>query len=197
MAEVAQLAEVLKGVMAWLEKRDGEGASVGGEGGGHKKEILYGKGFEMMDSFDGGEGEWNEWSGNFRTMIQTKSEMAGEAMIDVKSVGMTEKDVLDRVEVVRSIKDAADDFEQDEVVERFKDLGKVSKELYRWLRLKTEGEAKLVALAEENEGVGGTTSEVQHQLPLGGGLLGALPEAIKQNYENNLDPLEGSQQTRK
>jgi hypothetical protein len=30
----------------------------------------------------------------------------------------------------------------------------VSKEIYRWLRLKTEGEAKLVVLAEEDEGDG-------------------------------------------
>ena len=30
----------------------------------------------------------------------------------------------------------------------------MSKELYRWLRLKTEGETKLVGLAEEDEGDG-------------------------------------------
>ena len=40
------------------------------------------------------------------------------------------------------------------VEEEFKDLGQVSKELYRWLRLKTECEATLVVLAEEDEGDG-------------------------------------------
>ena len=34
---------------------------------------------------------------------------------------------------------------------KVKDLGKVSNELYRWLRLNTEDETKLVVLAEEDE----------------------------------------------
>ena len=62
--------------------------------------------------------------------------------------------MMNCVEVVRSIKEAAGDFEKEDVVDRFKELGKISKELYRWLRLKTEGEAKLVVLAEEDEGDG-------------------------------------------
>ena len=66
-------------------------------------------------------------------------EMAGEVLIYVKTAGKVEKDVMNWVEVVRSIKDAVDDFEKEEVVERFKELGKLSKELHRWLRLKTEG----------------------------------------------------------
>ena len=113
----------------------------------------------MMAKFGGGEAEWHEWSGDFRTMVQTKSEMTGEALNYVKAVGKSEKDALSWVEVLRGIKDAADVDEEDEVLERFKSLGKVAKELYRWLKLTTEGEAKLVVMAEEEAGDGmrGTT----------------------------------------
>ena len=139
----------------------------GGSGGGGSKEVLFGKGLEMMDKFSGGEAGWNEWSGDFRTMVQTKSEAAGEALIYIKVAGKAEKEVMDWEDVVESKKDdakknAEEEMYTDEVVgnkvkaveENFKDLGKVSKELYRWLRLKTEGEAKLVVLAEEDEGDG-------------------------------------------
>ena len=75
------------------EERAGGGGSRGGEGGSggggsdKKKEVLYGKGFEMMDRFSGGEAEWNEWSGDFSSVVQTKSEMAGETLIYIKTVG--------------------------------------------------------------------------------------------------------------
>ena len=156
MAEVVQLTEVMRALLGHLQGGGAGGGGSGGGGGGgdKKKEVLYGKGFEMMDKFSGGETEWNEWSGDCRTMVQTKSEMAGEAMMYVKSVGKTEKEVLGWVDVIKEIKEKEDDFDQDDVVERFKDLGKVSKELYRWLRLKTEGEAKLLVLSEEEEGDG-------------------------------------------
>ena len=45
---------------------EGGGGSRGGEncsgGGGNdkKKEVLFGKGFEMIDKFSGGETRWNE-----------------------------------------------------------------------------------------------------------------------------------------
>ena len=83
----------------------------------------------MMDNFNRGESKLNEWSGDFSTMVQTKNEMAGEALIHVKPVGKPEKDVMDRVEVMRSIKEAAADFLRERVVERFQKLEKVSKEL--------------------------------------------------------------------
>ena len=81
----------------------------------------------MMAKFGGGEAEWHEWSGDFWTMVQTKNEMTGEAMNYVKAVGKSEKDALIWVEVLRGIKDAADVDEEDEVLERFKSLGKVAK----------------------------------------------------------------------
>ena len=91
MTEVAQLSAVLEGLLHHLQG-GGRGSSGGGEGG--KKDILYGKGFEMMAKFGGGEAEWHERSGDFRTMVQTKNEMTGEAMNYVKAVGKSEKDAL-------------------------------------------------------------------------------------------------------
>ena len=63
-----------------------------------------------------GESKWNEWSGDFRTMVQTKNEMAGEALIHVKSVGKVEKNVMGWVELMRSITQTAADFEKEDVV---------------------------------------------------------------------------------
>ena len=45
----------------------------------------------MMDKFSGGESGWNEWSGDFRTMVQTKNEAAGETLIYIKTAGKMEK----------------------------------------------------------------------------------------------------------
>ena len=39
--------------------RGGEGGSGGG-GNDTKREVLSGKGFEMMDKFSGGESKWNK-----------------------------------------------------------------------------------------------------------------------------------------
>ena len=91
----------------------------------------------MMDKFSGGETGWNEWSGDFRTMVQTKNEAAGEALIYVKVAGKAEKEVMDWEDVVESKKDdakkkAEEELDTDEVVgnkvkaveEKFKDLGK-------------------------------------------------------------------------
>ena len=84
-------------------RASGDGGYKGGEsgsgGGGSdkKKEVLYGKGFEKTDKFSGGEAKWNEWSGDFKTIVQTKSEMAVEALICVKTAGKAENDVIDWV----------------------------------------------------------------------------------------------------
>ena len=109
----------------------------------------------MMPKFAGGETEWHEWSGDFRTMVQTKTEMAGEAMNLVKTIGRKEGTKIRGHEVLRTIKDMeVDEDEQEKLLVRFKDLGKVTRELCRRLRLATEGEAKLVVMAEEEEGNG-------------------------------------------
>ena len=68
------MADALKMMTAFLEKQDG-GSRTGGGGGGEKqkRDILFGKGFDMMDKFGCGEAEWNEWSGDFRTMYRRKA----------------------------------------------------------------------------------------------------------------------------
>ena len=72
----------------------GVGGSGGGKGGGGTREVLFGKGLEVMDKFIGGEAGWNEWSGDFRTMVQTKNEAAGEALIYIKVAGKAEKEAM-------------------------------------------------------------------------------------------------------
>ena len=78
MAEVAQLTEVLKGLMAVLQGGGG-GGSVGGAGGQrfgqraeeYAKQKLWGKKFEMFKSFSGGEAEWQEWSADMLMLVET------------------------------------------------------------------------------------------------------------------------------
>ena len=154
--------EAMKNTLVTMQAQMEMGAAGGGGGregrfeeGSGKKDILFGKGFEVMAKFGGGEAEWHEWSGDFRTMVQTKSEMAGDAMNYVKNICKVEKEVLGWVDVMRGIKDLAEHVdEQETVLVKYKDLGKVSKELYRWLGLATEGEAKLIVISEEEEGDG-------------------------------------------
>ena len=157
MAEVAQLAEVMRALLGHLQGAGGGGGVGSGtvERALMQKDILGGKGFEVMNKFGGGEAEWNEWSGDFKTLVETKSEMAAEALTFVKTEGKTEKEVMTWDNVLRGIK-ATDKYELNEeaCLKRFEKLGQTSKELYRWLRLKTDGEAKIVVTAEEEEAAG-------------------------------------------
>ena len=66
----------MQGQLLGAMKAGKEKNSSGG-GGDNKKEVLFGKGLGMMEKFTGGETGWNEWSGDFRTMVQTKNEAAG------------------------------------------------------------------------------------------------------------------------
>ena len=101
---------------------DSGGGSGGGNGGGGTREVLFGKGLEMMDKFSGGETGWNEWSGDFRTIVQTKSEVAGEALIYIKIVGKAEKEVMSWEKVVESkkaeVRNGADEMDTDEGVKQ-------------------------------------------------------------------------------
>ena len=91
------------------------GGSGDGSGGGGTREVLFGKGLVMMDKFSGGETGWNEWSRHFKTIVQTKSEAAGETLIYVKVVGKTEKEVMDWKDAVESKKDDAKKKADDEL----------------------------------------------------------------------------------
>ena len=75
---------------------------AGGVGGGTaerallQRDILGGKGFEHLSKFAGGESEWNEWSGDFKTTAETRCEMVAEALNFVKTEGKAEKEVAPR-----------------------------------------------------------------------------------------------------
>ena len=94
MSDMQQLTAVLQALLGHLQGGGvgGSRGGGGGSGGGGSKEVLFGKGLEMIDKFSGGEAGWNEWSGHFRTMVQTKSEAAGESLIYIKVAGKAEKE---------------------------------------------------------------------------------------------------------
>ena len=120
-----------------------------------QKDILGGKGFEHLTKFAGGESEWNEWSGDFKTTAETRSEMVAEALNFVKTEGKVEKEVMTWDMVLLGLKNSQKYFENEEgCLKRFEKMGQASKEVYRWLRLKTDGEAKQVVTAEEEEADG-------------------------------------------
>ena len=157
MAEKIAAIQVGKGGDGNGGEGGGEGGRAGGQGGGEgwKKDVLYGKSFDLMEKFSGGEAEWNEWSGDLKTLVETRSQAAAEAMTYVKTEGRAEDMVMTWDEVLTGLtREARYVDNQEEALQRFGELGKVSKELYRWLRLKTEGEAKLVVTAEEEEADG-------------------------------------------
>jgi hypothetical protein len=57
--------------------------------------------------------------------------------------------------VLQGLKNSQKYFEDEEgCLRRFEKIGQASKEVYRWLRLKTEGEAKMVVTAEEEDADG-------------------------------------------
>ena len=94
MAEVAQLAAVMQGLLTHLQ-----GGGVGGAGGerfGRReeedaKQKLWGKNFEMLKGFSGGEAEWQEWSADLLMLVETRSPELGEAMDEVKKANHGEK----------------------------------------------------------------------------------------------------------
>ena len=154
MAEAAALIEMLKGMKTWFEENPA-GRGRPGEKRKDERDILSGKGFDVMEKFGGGVSEWNEWSGDFKTMAETRSDMAAEALAFVKSERKNEKEVMTWDEVMMGLKNGPKYVDEEEkAIRRFERLGKGSREMHRWLRLKTEGEAKLVVIAEEKEAYG-------------------------------------------
>ena len=98
------------------------GSSSGG-GGDNKKEVLFGKGHEMMDKFSGGETGWNEWSGHFRTVVQTNVETAVETLVYIKTEGNAENEMMSLETMVESMKadvrkKAEDEFETEDEVRK-------------------------------------------------------------------------------
>jgi len=77
-----------------------------------------------------------------------------EVMKKVKDLAKTEKYVMTCAEVKAEMAKSDDDFEDGDRLEELKGVEKMSRELYMWLRLRTEGEAKLVVGSlEEEDGI--------------------------------------------
>ena len=98
-------------------------------------EKLDGKIFEKVKTFTGGEEEWIEWSEDFRMIIDMKSPELAKVMKHVENHGekAVDKAVKDLVE------EDVEEYQQD-----YTDMARLYHELYRWLVLVTEGEAKLL-----------------------------------------------------
>ena len=88
-----------------------------------------------MKQFTGGEEEWIEWSEDLRMIIDMKSAKLAKVMKHVETHGETavDKAVIDLVE------EDVEEYQQD-----YTDMTRLTHELYRWLVLVTEGEAKLL-----------------------------------------------------
>ena len=124
----------------------GDGGGGAGKGGGKsgRGEGLGGKTFDMFKVFTGGEAEWHEWSTDLTVLVATRSLTMREVMKKVKDMGKTEKEVMTCAEVMTEMAMSDDGFEDEDKWEELKGVEKMSRELYMWLRLRTEGEAKLV-----------------------------------------------------
>ena len=135
------------------------GSSGGGDGGdgkgrsfAGKRLELDGKAFESFRKLKGGEGDWAEWSSDFRVLVETRSELTGRVLEWIKKQGRTEKEkegVYNWKEIkVQLSTEEWSDVQRDGVLEQ------MSKVVYRWLRLLSEGEAKAVVRSEEESGDG-------------------------------------------
>ena len=98
-------------------------------------EKVDGKVFEKVKKFTGGEEEWTEWSEDLRMIIDMKSPKLAKVMKHVELHGekTVKKAVTDQVE------EDVEEYQQD-----YSDMSRLSYQLYRWLVLVTEGEAKLL-----------------------------------------------------
>jgi hypothetical protein len=77
-----------------------------------------------------------------------------DVMKKVKDMAKTEKEVMTCAEVKKDMAKSDEGFEDGDKWEELKNVEKMSRELYMWLRLRTEGEAKLVVGSlEEEDGI--------------------------------------------
>ena len=87
-------------------------------------------------------------------LVVTRSMTMREVMKKVKDLAKTEKEVMTCAEVKAEMAKSDDEFEDYDRLEELKGVEKMSRELYMWLRLRTEGEAKLVVGSlEEEDGI--------------------------------------------
>ena len=158
-AQQGQLTENMiligQGMEKLTERIEKMGEAGAGWRSGEGRGVLEGKSFEMLKKYAGGETEWHEWSGDFRNLVETRSDILGEAMGLVKKVAKKdEKEALGWKEVKEMLVEDAGGVDDDGVERKYQELAKRAKELYRWLRWTTEDEAKLLVLTIEDEADG-------------------------------------------
>ena len=107
---------------------------------------MSGKQFSDFRAFQGGEAEWLEWAGDFKILMDTADELMGEAMETVTKLNKAEKEVLSGSEIKNILIDESSGGEGDTEAakKKYAHIEKVSKELFRWIHLRTEGDAKMV-----------------------------------------------------
>ena len=129
---------------------------VGGGGGGgatgkplefrdrrEDRGVLGGKDFENFRKYPGGEETWKDWKYDFIMLIETRSIALGAGMALVEKAGeMTADEVREKLN---------EDDAEGHVEEKYDAMAKLSKELFRWLVLTTDGEAKLIVKTVEQQ----------------------------------------------
>ena len=154
-----KLIEVLDGltkVMAELKDlkvtRGGGAPEGGGKGGGsggggfrRDRNVLGGKDFEGMKKFEGGEQAWRDWSYDYKMLIETRTPELVKAM----KFAENEKDEMKADDLEEKLKETVRrEGGTDE--EKYDDLETMARELFRWLVLKTDGEAKMLVKSVES-----------------------------------------------
>ena len=92
-----------------------------------KGSTLHGKHFEGFPKFKGGEEEWQEWSGDYKIMIDTRNVILGEAMGLVKKIGKTDSEVLNWKEVQAALVEEAGGVDDERAAERYGGLATMAK----------------------------------------------------------------------
>ena len=105
-------------------------------------EKLDGELFEKMKKLTGGEEEWIEWSDELHMIIDMKSPKLANIMKHVENHG---ENVVEK-----AVREMVDLEERVDLVDDYADMARLSHELYRWLVLMTEGEAKLLVKCGDN-----------------------------------------------
>ena len=120
---------------AMMERLTKQGASQNESAKKSKCGQLGGKLLEKMKKFTGGEEEWVEWSDEFRMYIDMQTPQLAKVMRHVETHGekSVDKAVKDLVE------EDVEEYQQD-----YSEMDNLSRDLFRWLVVMTEGEAKLL-----------------------------------------------------
>ena len=139
------MQNMVQGLSAMVEQMTKQGATQEPQVQKPKFESLGGKVLEKVKKFTGGEEEWTDWSDDMRMIVDMQSLTLSKLMKHVESHGEKSVD--------QAVKDLVED-DVEEYQHNYTDAKRLSHELYRWLVLATEGEAKLLVKSSgDHDGV--------------------------------------------